>query len=260
MKLKEAGSTTMRSAAGAAALVFAMVAVLGLALTVVLGLVPDISPATAAGPYPQEAQSEETNVTDDRIASFAVRAVAEAALIDPLGRFYDYLSTSRSGNEWFVDFDVASCYRTRQVETCNPGGSASVTVGERDGSLVVIDAQGPMTSGQREELLAYSEAATEEGPELQFPVVRISEPLPSRPDASEYLEVRASGLWTGDLSLASPQDCTLEVLDESGTVVFSKAIPGAIPPTKDSDRAGTMLGMGIPAGEFEASSARISCE
>lgn len=196
------------------------------------------------------------STAEDRVATFAARAVAQAGLIDPGGRYYDYVAVFGRSPEWQVDFDVFACFRTVQLETCNREGAGALTVGEVAGRLKVLEARGPMTSEQRASLLAYSEPAGEEELGVEFLVVQVREPLPGARGGIK--EIRAAYVWTGPLTPTAEVSCVLEVFDANGEVTHTQDVGPVLGPPSEAQRSGSIYGAAIP-GDVEADSATITC-
>lgn len=210
------------------------------------------------------AVGQPNDLTSSRIASFSVRAVAHAGLIDPFGTFYDYMVATAAGERWQVFFDPFACIRTLEKETCNrlaPARSAVLTVVLEDGELRVADASGPMNNGQRASLMSYREALGEnvEVSQLEYVSVELAAAVEGTIGSdSKNLSIKASGLWTGPISGAGVASCTFFARDAEGEVVYETELPKRYAPTTEEARAGEIIGTAMP-GDLGAVSGSIEC-
>lgn len=119
----------------------------------------------------QPAAQQNATVPPSRVATFAVRAVAQAGLLNPLGDLHDYQGVESAQSGWVVNFDAFVCDAT----TCdsNPGGNSQLTVELQGDTLVVAEASGPFGEDTRQKLLSYREQVTSEEVGLQFPFLSV---------------------------------------------------------------------------------------
>ncbi|MGI8621352.1 MAG: hypothetical protein ACR2LD_06085 [Actinomycetota bacterium] len=201
----------------------------------------------------QSAAQETATVPAPRVATFAVRAVAQAGVLNPAGDFSDYKSVESIQNGWVANFDAFIC----GTATCdpNPGGNSQLTIEVRGDTLVVTEASGPIGDDALQSLLSYREQVTSEEVGLQFPFLRIG----GSPD--EGTSILASPLWTGPIPASGVQmECHLSVKDNDGVVVFERTLVEPLP-QREEMRAGTKFILGIP-GDLaqEASNAELVCD
>ena len=193
-----------------------------------------------------------------RVATFGVRAVAQAGLLDPTGDFNDYerVQPVSGGAAWLVSFDTSTCDASTNCEP-NPDGDVELRVEIDRGEMFVSEVTGPMDDESRERVLSYREEPTPENVGLEFPVVRIE----GTPD--EGISVVTSPLWRGRLSDADgPVDCHVEVYDENGETIYTGPTTEQPKPSSESMRAGTQHIFGVPAEKVtgEPASAAVLCE
>ena len=194
-------------------------------------------------------------VTDSRVASFAVRALAHAGLLDPLGHFNDYQGVEKSVDGWSVTFDTYLC----KPSTCSShpeGDNTRMTVELRDGALHASDLLGPGGADARSKLQQYSEQPGDEQVAVEFPFLNVAGPLEA-PD--EGISVYTSPLWTGSIPTekGSGVECRIEVLNQDGSVVFERSLGVEELPSHEADRSGSIKIVGIP-GSLELAGRIIS--
>lgn len=197
-------------------------------------------------------------VPDSRVASFAVRALAHAGLLDPLGHFNDYQAVERSVDRWSVTFDTYLC----KPSTCTShpeGDNTRLTVELRDGALHASDLSGPAGTDARDKLQQYSEQPGGEQVTIEFPFISVAGPLEA-PD--EGISVYTSPLWTGSISTekGSEVECRVEVLNQDGSVVFERSLGVEEFPSQETERSGSIKIVGIPGSlELAERTVAIPC-
>lgn len=192
---------------------------------------------------------------DSRAAVFAVRAVAAAGLLDPLGDFYALKETIERADSWVVKFRPSICYQTAKVETCRENGPGSVEVTVAGDRLVVRSVRVPMDAGQRHELLSYSEPLVEEVYDWEFPYIRVD-------PQEEGWGVRTSPLWTGPMPPPIPDYgsiCRLIAFDAKGKVVYRDERRHPMEVRGERFRAAGVLVTGTPPTTQPVASAIFSC-
>ena len=198
-----------------------------------------------------------------QVATFAVRDIAQAGLLDPLGDYYSYETVSQNDTEWVVSFVASHCYQNDEIETCDPyqgregelEPDAWLEVAESDGAFEVTGAFGRFSDDQRDAVMGYSEPADLEEAHALYPTVRLD------PDRHEDgYDIRAAGMWAGVL----PEEgrtwtiCRSQILDEHGNVVWTNRSDTAEGSRGEEFRSGWLLFIG--AIEVDgADSARIAC-
>ncbi|MBA3423795.1 MAG: hypothetical protein H0W55_13405 [Actinobacteria bacterium] len=221
--------------------------------TLVTGL-PWTNESTSGDSTQPAAQTTTQYVPDTRVASFAVRAIADAGLLDPKGTFNDYKGVEEATGGWQVNFDAFVCGSA----TCEPNsdGDTQLSVQVENGVLSIYDATGPLPDDATQRLLDFKEEPTPEGVDLQFPFLRISDSL------DEGVSVIASPVWTGPIPAraALQVDCRLNILNEGGAVVFDRLLDEPLPQTEEQ-RAGTKYVWGLPESlRDEAAQASVVCQ
>jgi hypothetical protein len=248
------GGTAMRRRRRAVAGVFTVAALAGTA-----GMVSTVAgPERSSGRLSPAGPAVITKAPEaPRVATFAVRAVARAGLLDPTGTFNDYDRVERIGGAaWDVSFATSIC---RSDASCDPHpeGNVNLRVEIERGNLVVTGVGGPLSPDARERLLSYAEQPTPEGFGLEFPTVEIE----SIPD--EGLSVVASPLWRGTLGApAGVVECRVELYDENGDVVYEGPTREQPVPESESMRAGAqhIFGVQPDAVQGDPASADVVCE
>jgi hypothetical protein len=229
------------------------------ALVSVALIVAVLPPAARASHEPLDPMTQQA-------ATFALRAIAQAGLFDPLGDYYDYREITSSDDRWVVSFVASHCYRNEQLETCDPYQGRSdhlvpdawLEIAERDSSFVVTSAFGRFDEEDRKQLLSYSEPSSPEPGHQEYLTVRVD---PAQSEGG--VEIRAADIWAGVL----PDDeslwsiCLAEILDASGNVIWTARSRLAHVARGEAFRSGGLLYMGaMEVAPEDAASARISCE
>ncbi len=200
------------------------------------------------------------DIPDHRAATFALRAIAQAGLMDPLGSFYVFEGTERQQDEWVVWFASSECVRTETMETCraaagedelgNPRPDTRLSVGVTDdGEMRVVSVErssGPVPEGNRERLLAYSEWPAPVEPHPEFAPIPVTK---GDPDADgDSLLYRVASYWAGPI----PDErvtfgCFARAFDQRDQVVYESHAFTFESPEGDSRRNGGVLHSGFPA-------------
>jgi hypothetical protein len=196
-------------------------------------------------------------------ATFAIRAIAHAGLLDPLGEYYSYETIFAGEDGWVVSFVASHCYQNDRVETCDPyqgrgedlEPDAWVEISDADGAFEITDAFGRFSDEQRDHVAGYSESSELEEGHAAFPTVRLD---PARNEEGYY--IRAAGMWAGVLPARGRIStlCRPEVLDADGNVVWSDERRYAYGSRGERDRSGWIVGTGALKLD-SASSARMTC-
>lgn len=205
--------------------------------------------------------AQEREATDHRVATFAVRAVAVADLLDPAGDFSDYqgLTTTQSG--WRAEFDAFKCAVTPEHEGCvevssSETGRTTLWIEVEGSRLRVVRASGPFGPDNREKLLNYTEEANEEPPEFVFPTVQI------RQGVDEGLAVQAASLWTGDITpQVAPEltKCHIQVFNARDEQIYEGRAVQFAAPTTEAARSGDITSFGILEDLDAADDAKVTC-
>jgi len=220
----------------------------------------------AALPPAAHASHEPLEPVTQQAATFALRAIAQAGLFDPLGDYYDYQEITHPGDRWVVSFVAMHCYRNERIETCDPYQGrdsfnvpdAWLEIAELDGSFVITNAFGRFSDEDRDELASYSEPSTPEPGHQEYLTVRVD---PSQSEGG--VEIRAANIWAGVL----PEDdnlwsiCRAEILDAEGNVIWTARARHAQKERGEPFRSGGLVYMGaMEVAPGDAASARITCE
>ncbi len=199
----------------------------------------------------------------DQAATFAIRAVAHAGLLDPLGQYYGYEAIVPYEDRWVVAFRTATCYRDERVETCDPNAGsreepvedAWLEVAVEDDHFVATDAFGRFTGAQEDAVRSYSEPAAVEETHLEFPTVRVD---PSR--RGDGWDVRAVDLWAGPLPARGVWSVCTPVLYGSGDEPLWRGERFALAARGESMRSGGIFGTGSIEVDEEPARAAMECE
>lgn len=227
-------SSWRRGASGAVAL---LVAFAGLALGVrgFLGGEPEITNPTASSVAKHE----------ERAASVAIAALLEGGLYDPFGSSFDYISVRALDSGWEASF--CSGYPTHQCD--GRTGDSFIYVAADGDDLVVEEVTGGFKEDHRNLLLGYREPAEAALPEWRWGPFFIDR-------LGERKAVGAGFLWTGAIPSTLGAICTIEVLDDEGTVLDSREIE-RIAPERELGRDGTFF-LEIPE-DTQAADGRVLC-
>lgn len=225
-------------------------------------------------PSPQPGRLGVDTPESDRAAVFAIRAVASAGLLDPLGYHYGFTSVEAAGDEWEVGFGSNRCgiwgEGEERVETCRPlsgeddRGNAIedswLTVHLEGGAWTVTAATGNFPAGTRDDLLGFSQPDLAEDPHWEYPTVRLDEPeVEGGLAATGGLEVRGSMLWVGPIPFDGPGTrCQLIGLDHNGHVVYRDVPHYQKAAMEEWERRGGLHGTGVP-GDRDITSVRFDC-
>ena len=200
----------------------------------------------------------------DQAATYGIRAIAHAGLLDPLGQYYGYDGILQHEDRWVIAFRSSTCYRNEQMETCDPNSGtreehfpdAWLEITIRDGMFVIADAFGRFTEEDEAELRAYTEPSTIEPTHLEFPTVRID---PSLHEAG--YEIKAAMLWAGPLFVPGVWSvCQAEVYDAQGNVLWKGRKIAFDTRPGEYFRSNGLLGMETGEIEGEPASADMVCE
>jgi hypothetical protein len=201
----------------------------------------------------------------DLAASFGVRAMGEANLLDPLGKLMDYEGITQSDGGWLLMFKPFECDRSGGVESCKlvDGSDRVILTVEQAGDVLrVVDVAGTVSETSQAELLRYQEPASLERLALTYPVIRFDK---STEDAERSLgedawEVRAVALWTGPVtSAAVTAECSLVAIDDDGNEVASEQLSDVPSPNEESMRSGSELITGFSANGAQVATVQIEC-
>lgn len=199
----------------------------------------------------------------DQAATFSIRAIAHAGLLDPLGQYYGYEAIVPYEGRWVVAFRTSTCYSNERVETCDPNaGSREEPVEDawielvvEDDHFVVTDAFGRFTAEQEEVVRSYTEPATIEETHLEFPTVRVDR---SRRD--DGWDIRAANLWAGPLPARGVWNVCTPVLYGAGDEELWRGRAFAVRARRESMRSGGLFGTGAVDLDEDPERAEVECE
>lgn len=227
---------------------------------------PPVAPVPASSPI--------ATPESDQAAVFAIRALASAGLMDPLGLLYTFTRVTADDGDWLVAFGGGRCgvYEEAEgrVETCKPLtgedrlGNAKedswLRVAASQGSWNVVSVDGNFPEKARGELLAFSLPDVVEDPHWEYPTVTVDEPSAERGGADgEGLQVRGVKAWVGPIPYGGPGTrCQLIGLDANGEVVFTDFSHYEPAAREEWERRGSILSTGMPGG-LEIVGARMDC-
>lgn len=246
---------------------FAALAVLAFLVGVFVGPNIDLYVRPASQGKLPAASAQDSTWQSDRAASFAVRAIAHAGLLDPTGDLYSYEGIHEAQGEWTVTFQVWDCAQSVELGRCLESPSdATLTVRVEEGRLVVSEAVGPIDDSSRDRLAQYDEAFEPEAARFEFPYVEVTH------FKGGSIGLQGSPLWTGPIPYVAQDGsdeigkCEAEIRNSSGEVVYrgsaggGKFVPLTVPATEEL-RAGGLSGVPIPAALAQKSGrVRIVCE
>lgn len=207
--------------------------------------------------YVPKAGANLEGIPNGRVATFAVRALAEVGEVDPTSRLNDYESIAEQSDGWIATFKVWSCTVTDNMESCDLAGSSSLRVMVDGNQLFIADAIGPFDASTRDRLLRYKERITTESFDLQFAFLRIGRGV------DEALTVRGVPLWTGTYPTdegTTLKQCQFSLESSSGEVIYQDELPFP-PPISEEQRSGSIVNLGVPNEyrELRPHSASLSC-
>lgn len=164
--------------------------------------------------------AEVTGSPTDAAATFAIRSVADAGLIDPLGLTWDYMGIQGGDDLWTATFEVIQCEaqeerRWVKSEICQRTGElVDITVGLDNGLLEVTGVSENTTAGERSRLLGRNAEQVMEPAHYEDLVVRMST-LKGAPLANGW------SMWTGPIPAPDVYvECANEYFDEDGELIF----------------------------------------
>jgi hypothetical protein len=225
---------------------------------------PDLAPADKLPPPEPIRVEPDPGTEQDQAAVFAVRAIANTGLLDPLGDYYHYREIEKKGKSWVVGFGASTCLPT----TCKPKSGEEDELGfapvdawlhvTKDGETwSVVDASGNFSPGDTRILISFTYNQRQEVPHVEYPTVRVDEPIGSDDDGG--LDIRAAGLWVGPIPSDVPGSvCTLRGFDAGGKTVYEGVPMWEDAAREESMRSGWLFGTGIP-GDAGAETAAIDC-
>ncbi|HVF52374.1 MAG TPA: hypothetical protein VNC78_02080 [Actinomycetota bacterium] len=205
--------------------------------------------------------AQQGGIEDYRVITFALRAVAQAGLMDPLGDFFEYKGINNTPDGWRVTFASSTCYRRDGGETCEPNaredahGNAMADshfdVVLVDGFLRVVSTEGPLDAQQEAEVAEYAEAPTPVDPHPEFAPVRFTN------EGRETL-VRLTYYWAGEITEArSAWACSLVKTDADGDTEPAAFALGVESPPDEEWRLGGVISTGVADGD--AASMDVTC-
>jgi hypothetical protein len=213
---------------------------------------------------PARASYPEGDDLTDQAATFGIRAIAHAGLLDPLGQYYGYDGIVRPGERWVMSFGSSTCYRNERVETCDPNTGtrdepqtdAWLEIALEDDHFVVTDAIGRFTDDDEAALRSYSEPATIEETHLEFPTVRLDRSM-----TEDGWEIRAAMLWAGPLFVRGVWSvCTPVIYDHDGNVIWTGSAFADSTRRGEYFRSNGLFGAGAVELDEEPARADIVCE
>lgn len=163
--------------------------------------------------------AEVTGSPTDAAATFAIRSVAGAGLVDPLGLTWDYLGITGADGAWTASFEVIECRapaeRVRvESEICpRTGRLVDVTVELEAGSFKVTAVSEDATVEERSRLLAWIAERETEPAHFEDLVVKVSSPG-DEPVAHGW------SLWTGPIPAPDLfTQCVFEYFDKESALL-----------------------------------------
>jgi hypothetical protein len=185
-----------------------------------------------------------------RAEVFAIRALADAGLYDPLGDFYTYRGAARSlSDDWELAFRRLRCGRFGIVETCRPvtgsiedeASDAWLAVTLDDGRWHVADAEGDFDRAPATRLAGFSLPDVHETPHWEFPTVSLRPDELGDDDPSPSFD--APFLWVGPLPYKGPGSaCELHGFLDGRRVYTSEHRWYVAAPNGAEDRTSGLLG------------------
>ncbi len=158
--------------------------------------------------------------TDAAVATFAIRAIADAGLLDPTGDFYDYKSIEPTEGNWVATFDAKDCHGSLRSGACSEGpvANAQLHITSAGDALDITEATGPFDEEAKQKLLRYegSDMSPQE-PHFEYPYVEVVEF-----DEGER-GILGSDIWTGPIPYGLPGGaggCNGYLFNKQGEVIF----------------------------------------
>ncbi|MGH2734559.1 MAG: hypothetical protein ACRDKZ_03180 [Actinomycetota bacterium] len=176
----------------------------------------------AVGPsraFPALAGAELEPSETDRAASFVIRAVAEAGLIDPAGKTWDYLGIEETPEGWTAEFETLECRIPSDGapytgdENCRRSGDETMVVFARRGdSFEVVEVVGAASEDERRALIGRTAPVDQEPAHYDDAAVTFGGPL----DGVRL--VVGWSLWTGPIPVPSDAyvECSFEASNSAG--------------------------------------------
>lgn len=215
-------------------------------------------PAPASGGFP--GGDDEA----DQAATYAIRNIAQAGLLDPLGQYYGYSGILDLEDRWVISFQSNTCYDSEELYHCDPNtGSrddpqddAWLEIRVEGNEFVVSDAFGRFTVEQEADLRAYREPTTIEPTHLEFPTVRID------PGWEQGLyNMRGSNLWAGHLpAVGTWSVCRPTAYDSEGNVIYEGVLFADGARRNEYFRSNGHFLIEVPDLPTEPASAAMPCE
>lgn len=185
----------------------------------------------------------EASVTD-RAATFAIRATAEAGLLETDGALYDYRGVKEVEiGGWEASFGAYDCEKNVSEGRCESLGPARLLVVKEDGRFSISDASGPLlTDSKRQTLLQFQRP--DDRLEAGFEFLDVS--VVKYPDVTA---LQGSATWIGPIPIDDGyvSDCHGTVLNEGGDVVFSGGSLTLSPPLSEDLRSGALHPIDVPS-------------
>jgi hypothetical protein len=203
-------------------------------------------------------------------ATFAIRSLAHAGLMNPRDDFYSYRSTEADGSSWRVTFASNVCFRDPDEESCadvepgeesfgNPRHDTHVDVGVDDGRWTVEAIEGPMRDHAREKVLSHEEIARPIAPHPEFAPAVLSEPEDPAAEGGG-LEVTVASYWAGPI----PERrivfaCQFVAFDGSGELIYEGHGRAYEAATSELERRGFTTSTALPP-DVDAARVAVRCE
>ncbi|HVF53753.1 MAG TPA: hypothetical protein VNC78_09140 [Actinomycetota bacterium] len=235
---------------------------------------PTRSPATPDRVEPTPGVRGVETPLPDQAAVFAIRAVAAAGLLDPLGYLYTFTSITETPEAWRVGFGGGRCGVWEEpegrVETCkplsgrdqlgNPKEDSWLTVSLTDGGWRVDAVEGRFVDSSHETLRGFSLPQVDEDPHWEYPVVRADADGDGGVAEPGGVTIRAASLWVGPIPYDGPGSvCRLIGVDAEGNIVHRDHPRYEAAARQEWQRRGGLMAAGLPA-DLGIRSARMDCE
>lgn len=235
------------------------------ALVVIVGLVALGGPSALRSLRDDDARLAVTQgeIPDSRAATFALRAVAQAGLMNSKDDYYlSYEETQRTEGGWIAQFKALRCTTTPDVHTCNPiagnGGRTPLEVTVVEGQLRVTGAPEDIPGDKRERLLAFAEAPDPIDPHPEHAPVVLRQGDPEADGESLIFSV--ASYWAGPLpDRVLTFGCFVRAYNDQGEVVYESHAHAYESPRSEERRTGGVLSSGFPAAT-NATRAEMICE
>lgn len=187
---------------------------------------------------------------DDRAASFAARAVADAGLTDDAGRLFDYLKTLPTDDSWTSTFENGGCVDA----SCDVGAQEPLRVTVEQVTVDrfrISDVEGPVLEEDRAKLLLYQERNGDPPSGWTFPAVEVDDTMG---------RISGSPVWEGTINAAGVgSKCSPVIRNETGAELWRGDPFDLGPPGDEEERAGENVLFPVLPQDLQRETPAVEC-